>query len=354
MSEAKSGEARSRMSLSRMRATMMRKAEVREWLMNKFAVLTTAAAAAALVSMSQASAQNYPSRPIRIITANSAGGTSDIFVRALGDELGKRLGQPIIIENRSGGGMNIAGRACAEAPNDGYNICLLPNETLTLNQFTYKSIPYDPEKDFDPITNAFINTQVMVVSAALNVKSLDELAALSKTKPGTLSYSALAIPMQITIENWKKKTGADLVFVPVRGGGEMVTGILTGTTPVAIVGLPNFISYIRSSSVNAIAVDSEERSALFPQVPTLVELGFPNLAPVYFAFVAPAGVPKPVIQRLHDEIARIGNEPEFRKARLTDIGIVPVFDAPDHLAEYLKMQRANGERLIRESGFKPI
>src|SRR5262249_54072693 len=105
---------------------------------------------------------------------------------------------------------------------------LLPNETLTLNQFTYKSIPYDPEKDFDPITNAFINTQVMVVSAALNVKSLDELAALSKTKPGTLSYSALAIPMQITIENWKKKTGADLVFVPVRGGGEMVTGILTG------------------------------------------------------------------------------------------------------------------------------
>src|SRR4029077_19808181 len=116
--------------------------------------------------------------------------------------------------------------------------------------------------------------------------------------------------MQITIENWKKKTGADLVYVPVRGGGDMVNGLLTGTTPVAIVGLPNFIP--RSGAVKALAVDSETRSELFPDVPTLGELGFPNLAPVYFAFVAPAGTPKPVIQKLHDEIAAIGNDPEFR------------------------------------------
>src|SRR6266568_9312381 len=111
-------------------------------------------------SAAPAEAQPYPNKPVRIITANSAGGTSDIFVRALGDELQKRLGQPIIVENRSGGGMNIAGRACAEAPNDGTNICILPNEVLTLNEFTFKSIPYNPAKDFDPITNCFINTQV--------------------------------------------------------------------------------------------------------------------------------------------------------------------------------------------------
>src|SRR5215813_4265967 len=132
-------------------------------------------AISAVALAAPAGAQTYPSRPIRIITANS-----------------------------SGGGMNIAGRACAEAANDGYTICLLPNETLTLNQFTYKSIPYNPERDFDPITNAFINTQVMVVSSALNVGSLDELATLSKARPGSLSYSALAIPMQIIIESWKK------------------------------------------------------------------------------------------------------------------------------------------------------
>src|SRR5277367_4273364 len=145
---------------------------------------------------SQANAQAYPSKPIRVITANSVGGTSDIFVRALGEELQKRLGQPIIVENRSGGGMNIAGHACSEASSDGYTICLLPNEVLTLNEFTFKSIPFSPEKDFDPITNCFINTQVLVVSSALGVNSLTELAALSKAKPGTLSYSVLALPMQ--------------------------------------------------------------------------------------------------------------------------------------------------------------
>src|SRR5712691_1904392 len=321
--------------------------------MKNWTVLLATIAAAGLAIATPAFAQPYPTKPVRVITANSAGGTSDIFVRALGDELQKRWGQPVIIDNRSGGGMNIAGRACADAPSDGYTICILPNETLTLNQFTYKSIPFDPVKDFESITNAFINTQVLVVSAALNVGSLDELAALSKAKPGTLSYSALAIPMQITIEKWKQKTGADLVLVPSRGGGDIVTGLLTGTTPVAIVGLPNFIPYIRSGTVKALAVDSDARSALFPDVPTLNELGFPNLAPVYFGFVAPTGTPRPIITRLHEEISRIGNEPAFRQKRLIDIGIKPVFDTPDHFARYLKEQRINAARLIAESGFQP-
>jgi tripartite-type tricarboxylate transporter receptor subunit TctC len=310
-------------------------------------------AALGLLTVSGAAAQPYPSRPVRILTSNSPGGTSDIFVRALGDELAKRWGQPVIIENRSGGGMNIAGRACADAPNDGYTICILPNETLVLNQFTFKSSPFDPEKDFEPITNAFINTQVLVVSAALNVSSLDDLAALSKAKPGTLSYSALAIPMQITMEKWKQKTGADLVSVPSRGGGDIVTGLLTGTTPVAIVGLPNFIAHIRNGTVRALAVDSDQRCPLFPDVPTLQELGFPNLAPVYFAFVAPAGTRKPIVEKLYADISRIGNEATFRKKRLIDIGIEPVFDRPEQLGRFLKEQRRNAARLIRESGFAP-
>jgi tripartite-type tricarboxylate transporter receptor subunit TctC len=319
--------------------------------MMKLTVVFTALLAACCAA--PASAEDYPARPLRVITANSAGGTSDIFVRALADKLQMRLGQPVIIENRPGGNVSIAGRACADAANDGYTICLLPNETLTLNEFTYKSIPYDPEKDFAPITNAFINTQGMVVSAALHVGSLDELAQVSKAKPGTLSYSALAIPMQITIENWKKKTGADLVYVPVRGGADMVNGLLTGTTPVAIVGLPNFIPYIRNGTVKAIAVDSDARSPLFPDVPTWQELGFPNLAPVYFAFVAPAGTPKAIITKLYEEISAIGNEAEFRQTRLLDIGVVPVFDTPEHLAHYLDEQRASGAKLIRDSGFEP-
>ena len=316
--------------------------------MKSFVALIALLAASAL-----ANAQGYPSKPIRIITANSAGGTSDIFVRAMGEELQKRLGQTVIVENCPGGGMNISGRACAEASNDGYTICILPNEVLTLNEFTFKSIPYNPEKDFEPITNAFINTQVLVVSSALNVNSLDQLAALSKAKSGTLSYSVLAIPMQITFENWKKQTGADIIMVPSRGGADMVTGLLTGTTPIAIVGLPNFISHIRSGAVKALAVDSEKRSPLFPDVPTLGELGFPNLAPVFFGFVAPAGTAKPIVQKLYQDIVTIGNDPAFRQKRLLDIGIVPVFDTPEQFNAYIKAQRANGKKMIEESGFQP-
>jgi tripartite-type tricarboxylate transporter receptor subunit TctC len=306
-----------------------------------------------ILHASIASAQPYPSKAVRVITSNSAGGTSDIFVRALGDELQRSWSQPVVIENRPGGGMNIAGRACAEAPNDGYTICILPGETLVLNQFTFKSIPYDPERDFEPVTNAFINTQVMVVSAALNVSSLDELAALSKARPNTLSYSALAVSMQITMESWKQKSGADIVSVPSRGGGDMVTGLLTGTTPVAIVGLPNFIPYIRNGTVKALAVDSQARSPLFPDVATLHELGFPNLAPVYFAFVVPAGTTKPIIQQLYEDISRIGNDRTFRHKRLIDIGLEPVFDTPEQFSQFLHEQRVNAARLIRESGFAP-
>jgi tripartite-type tricarboxylate transporter receptor subunit TctC len=310
--------------------------------------LLLSAAAAAL-----AETDAYPSRPIHVILAVSVGGNSDIFVRALGLELQKRLGQPIIVENRSGGNMNIAGRACADAAPDGYTICLLPSETLALNQFIYKSMPFDAEKDFVPITNAFLNTQVMVVSATLGVKNLDGLARLSKEKPGTLAYSALSVPLQIAVEEWKKKSSADLVYVPVRGGADMVNSLLTGTTPVAIVGLPNFIPYIRNGQVIPIAVDTDSRSPLFTDVPTLQELGFPKLPSVYFSFVAPSGVPNEIIRKLHDEIAAVGNDPDFLRRQLTDIGLVPVFDTPEHLAAFLKEQRAIDSKLIQESGFEP-
>jgi tripartite-type tricarboxylate transporter receptor subunit TctC len=295
----------------------------------------------------------YPAKPIRVITANSPGGAADIFTRALGEELQKRLGQPIVIENRTGGGLNIAGRACAEATNDGYTICILPNDVFTLNQFIFKSITYIPEKDFDPVIDCFISPQVMVVSSALGVNSLDELAAASKAKPGTLSYSVLSVPMQIMFENWKKKTGADIVLVPSRGGADMVTGIVTGNLPVAIIGLPNFIPHIRNGTVKALAVDSDARSLLFPDVPTLGELGFLNLGQVHFGFVAPAGTSTSIIQKLHDEIAAIGQQPEFRKKRLTDIGLVPIFDTPELFGAYIKQERAKSEKLVRESGFQP-
>ena len=181
--------------------------------------------------------------------------------------------------------MNIAGRACAEAPNDGYTICILPNEVLTLNEFTYKSIPYNPEKDFEPITNCLHqHPGAGGVERARRQFARRSLRRCPRAKPGTLSYSVLAIPMQITFENWKKTTGADIVMVPSRGGSDMVTGLLTGTTPIAIVGLPNFIAHIRSGAVKALAVDFDQRSPLFPGVPTLKRTGLPQSRAGLFRF----------------------------------------------------------------------
>jgi tripartite-type tricarboxylate transporter receptor subunit TctC len=303
---------------------------------------------------SSATAQDYPTRPIRALTATSAGGTSDIFMRVLGEEIQKRWGQPIVVENRPGGSMTIGGRACAEAANDGYTICILPVETLSYNQFLFKKIPYDPAKDFEPITNPFFNTQVLVAATALNVGTLDELAALSKAKPGTMSYTVPSVPLALFMEQWRQASGADLVKVPFKGGGEAVNGVLSGTTPVAFFGLANWITHIRAGSVKPLAVDGDVRSPLLPDVPTLRELGYRGpLTRVYFGIVAPAGTPQPIIAKLRDEFARIGANPEFRQKRLIEQGLEPMFDTPEAFSQFLKDDRARSEQIVREAGLVP-
>ncbi len=319
--------------------------------MKRLAAISCAAAA---VIAAPALAQDYPARPIRALTATSAGGTSDIFMRLVGEEIHKRWGQLIVVENRPGGSMTIGGRACAEAPNDGYTVCILPVETLAYNQFLFKKLPYDPDKDFTPITNPFFNTQVLVAGTALNVGSLEQLAALSKAKPGTLSYTVPSVPLALFMDRWKETSGADLVRIPFKGGGEAVNGVLSGATPVAFFGLANWISHIRSGAVRALAVDGETRSPLLPDVPTLRELGYAGpLTRVYFGIVAPAGTPQTIIVKLRDEFARIGNEPGFRQQRLIEAGLEPVFDTPADFGRFLKEDRARSERVVKEAGLVP-
>jgi len=299
-------------------------------------------------------AQDYPERPIRALTATSAGGTSDVFMRVLGEEVRKTWGQPIVVENRPGGAMNVGGRACADAANDGYTICILPPETLAYNQFLFKQISYDAAKDFVPVTNPFFATQVLVANAALNVHSLAELAALSKAKPATLSYTAASIPLIAFMDKWTKATGADIVKVPFRGGAEAVNNVLGGSTPIAFFGLGNWLSLIRNGTVNALAVDSKNRSPLLPDVPTLTELGYGgDLTRLYFGIVAPAGTPAPIVHKLRDEFAAIGGDAEFRQKRMIDVGLEPVFDTPEQFATFLTDDRAASGRLVRESGMEP-
>jgi tripartite-type tricarboxylate transporter receptor subunit TctC len=292
-------------------------------------------------------------KPIRVIVATGVGGTADVFMRVLGDEYHKRYGRPFVVENRTGGGMNIGGRACADAPNDGSTICNLPNTTLTYNRYLYKRLPYDPDR-FEPITNPFFNTQLLVTSTALGVKSLDELANLSKARPGTLSYTVPSEPLAVFMDWWRNKAGADVVRVPFKGGGDSVNGMLSGAIPVAFLGIGNWLSHVAAGTVFPLAVDGDHRSPLVPDVPTVRELGYTgDMTRTYFGIVAPPGTPRPVIARFYEEFAAIGRDPEFRRKRLVDVGLEPVFDAPDAFAVYLKEDRERAGRIAQAAGLVP-
>ena len=309
---------------------------------------------AALALSAPALAQSYPTRPIRVITVNGPGGTADIFLRALSQEFQKRTGQPFVVEPRPGGNFTLGARGCAEAAPDGYTICMLNNEALAYNEFLYKKIPYDPAKDFAPITNLLFFTTALVVNASLNVRTLDELAALAKAKPKTLAYVAPSMHQRLFFERFNKERGIDLVGVPFKGGGDAIAGILSGATPVAFFGLASFLPYLKDRSMVALAVDSDDRSPLVPDVPTMAELGYrENLSRVYYGLVAPAGVPKSIIDRLQSEVAAIMAEPEFRRKLIFDRALEPVANSPEAFRTFLEKDRVVSARNVSEAGLTP-
>lgn len=298
-----------------------------------------------------ARASDYPTRPIRVIVAVGPGGVSDLFMRSLGERLSESLKQPIIVENKPGGGFNIASRTCAEAPPDGYTLCLLPGEPLTYNQFLYKDIGYDPENGFAPITNLFFITQVLAVNSSLGVKNLADLAALSKAKPGTLSYSSPALAQTQFVENFKKKQDADLVWIPFKGGGDAVTNFLSGSVPVVFLGLGNVLSLIEAGKATALVTDGEKRSALIPDVPTVAETGYTgDMTRSYFGLVAPAKTPRPVIEKLNNAIAAVFKDQDFVRKQLIAKGLDPAISTPEEFAAFLKKDRKAAEKISEAAG----
>ncbi len=320
----------------------------------RFALYNLLLIAAVLSQSIPSLAQNYPTRPIRVITVNGPGGTADIFLRALGHELQKRIGQPFVVEPRPGGNFMLGSRACAEAPTDGYTVCMLNNEALAYNQFLFKKIPYDPAKDFAPITNLIFFTTALVVNSSLHVKSLDELVALAKAKPKTLTFVAPSMHQRLFFDRINKAHGIDLVGVPFKGGGEAVTGILSGATPVAFFGLASFLPYLRDGTMTALAVDSDERSPLVPDVPTLAELGYrENLSRVYYGLVAPAGVARSIIDHLQAEVAAVMADPDFRRKLLLDRALEPVANTPEQFARFLEKDRSISAKDVKDAGLQP-
>lgn len=305
------------------------------------------------VNGSNGDAQTYPSRPVKAVTDVGTGGTYDIFVRALGEELRKKWGQAIVVEPHPGGNAVIGNRMCATSPPDGYTLCFLSNQGMVTNEFLYKKLPY-ALTSFTPIMNLFFNTQVIVVNASLNVRSLEELATLAKAKPGTLNYVVPGTFQRVFFDRFNKRYGTDLVAIPFKGGGDALNGVLSGVTPIAFIGGANFAPYVREGKMVALAVDSVARSPLFPETPTLTELGYPdNLPRTYLAFAAPARMPNDIIGKVHHDVAAIMSEPAFRKRHLLDRGLEPVVDTPEQFARSLEIERRLIRDLVQEAGIQP-
>ena len=313
--------------------------------------MTTLLGAIAIGLSAPASAQEYPARSVRVIIPLGPGGGGDIFTRALSDELQKRLGQTFIVENRAGGGLNIGTRACAEAAADGYTVCVLSSEPIIYNRYLFKALPFDPENDFEPITNLFFNTLAFAVNNDLEVKTIPELMALAKRRQ--LSYSTFSFPLAHFMEKLKKQNGVDIVRVPYRSGNEVMTALMSGVTPITLLGLANMIPQLQGGRVTALAVNATARSPLFPSIPTIAEATGDVLPSSWFGLFAPAGAPKPIVAKLAAEVAAITSEPAFLKKNYIDRAVERAVDTPEAFARFIVADRATAARIVKESGVQP-
>jgi tripartite-type tricarboxylate transporter receptor subunit TctC len=311
-------------------------------------------AALTLVLASAVRAQDYPSRMIRIISPVPAGGLSDIALRPMALELQRRLGQPVIIENRAGANGMLAGRACAQAAPDGYTICNLFNDTALNAPFLFKTVGYDPRRDFTTITNGYFITGGFLTTPEVKASTLPELIALSKSTPGGLNLGVPATTTEIFIRAFNQETGANFQIIPYKAGNEVANALLTNSVKVANLGVGNLVPYIQAGKFKVIAVDSLQRLALLPDVPTLKEhkLEHTRIKP-WYGFFAPTGTPPAVINRLHDEIVAIYSEPEMRERALINAGLEPILDTPEEFARFLATEWDRTARQMQIIGATP-
>ena len=317
------------------------------------AATVTALFAAFLLPTAVASAQTYPQRTITAVTSQGPGGLSDIFMRGLAQELATALGQTIVVENRVGASGTIGARACADALPDGYTFCILPDTALVYNQVIFPGSGFDPEARLTPITRLYNLTQVFALTAALKVKSFDQLIKHTKANPKTMNYMAPSLGKVAFMNELNKKNGTDFVRVPFKGGGDAVNAMLSNTAQIAIFGIGNLAALINAGKIVGLAVDGEKRDPLVPEIPTFKEAGFPVEGITFFGLFAPTGTPKPIIDRLYSETKKIASKPEFQKKFMLGRGLEPVLSSPEGFEKDLVKERQVALKIIKSSGLYP-
>jgi len=310
----------------------------------------TALASLPLLVQSVYAADVFPSKPIKIIVTASPGGTTDISSRALSDILSKELGQSVIIENKAGGAGIIGIQALLAAPADGYTIAMGNIGPNAINYSLYKNLPYKME-DMEPITIVIANPNVLVVNSDFPAKTVAELVALAKANPGKYSFASSGRGQSIHMsgELFKTQAGIDITHVPYKGAGPALADLLGGQTSMMVDNLPSSMAYIKAGKLRALAVTSKNRVPELPDVPTMIQSGFPNFeVTAWFGLFAPAGTPKPVIDKLYKAVKKALDTPEI-KQRWKDLGGWAVGDTPANTKIFIAAEKKKWEQVAQQA-----
>jgi tripartite-type tricarboxylate transporter receptor subunit TctC len=313
-----------------------------------------AVAALALSALAGAACAQYPSHPVRFVVPSAAGGGTDIIARAISLKLAESLGQQFVVDNRPGAGQMIGIELAARSPADGYTI-LMAASTLAINPVTYKKVPYDPVRDFAPITQAATLPNVLVVHPSLQVNSLKELIDYAKRNPGKLNFGSAGIGTspQMSIELLKSMAGIDMVHIPYKGTAPGVVDLLAGQVLVMAPNVLTALPHIKSGRLRALAVTSVKRSAALPEVPTVAEAGLPGYdSTQWYGVLAPAGTQREIVARLHDAIVHALRDEEVGR-RLAADGAEPVGNRPEEFAAFIKSESEKWAKVAQAAGIKP-
>lgn len=299
---------------------------------------------------SPASGQAYPSKPVRVILGLAPGGGADIVARATAQKLGESFGQSFVVDNRPGAGGAVAGALTARAPADGYTIMLV-SASFGIAAVLHDKLPYDAVKDFAPIILIATSPQVLVVHPSVPARTVKELVALAKARPGKLNYGSSGVGGSIHLagELFKLTAGVDIVHIPYKGSGPALTDLIGGQVDLVFSGIISVVPHVKSKRVRALAVTSARRSKVLPDIPTLAEDGLIGSDAVsWYGLVAPAATPHDIVARLNSEMSRALVSPEFR-ARLAADGAEEAGGAPDQLAAHIQAEIAKWTRVVQQA-----
>jgi len=305
------------------------------------------------VSGVEAAEAGYPNRPIRFIVPFAPGGPSDFLSRLVGQKLSESLGETIVIDNRGSVGGVVGFEIGAKSPPDGYTLLLAANSLLTINPHVYKKLPYDPQRDLQPLTQLTSGGNVVVVHPSVAATSIKEFIALAKSKPGQINYATTGTGNLLGIANFKLMADIDMVAIPYKGTGQAVIDLVAGHVQFFFMNPLVALPHVKPGKLRGLAVTSLTRNPALPDTPTVAESGVPGFKNItWHSVVVPAGTPKPIVKRLHAELVKIVNLPDV-KERFLGQGLTPVGSTPEQMSALIKAESLQYGKLVKQIGLVP-